>query len=122
AAVDRRRSGRGGHDHAPGARGGHQQRARLARARSVPGDAASPDSHRGRVTSEAPLGVFDSGLGGLTVVRALRERCPNEDIIYLGDTARIPYGTRSAETVVRYALGCARMLPDRGVKPLLVLC
>ena len=52
---------------------------------------------------DAPLGVFDSGLGGLTVVRALRERCPAEDIVYLGDTARVPYGTRSPETIVRYA-------------------
>ncbi len=71
---------------------------------------------------DAPLGVFDSGLGGLTVVRALRERCPAEDIIYLGDTARVPYGTRSAETVVRYALGCARVLLDRGVKAIVVAC
>lgn len=71
---------------------------------------------------DAPLGVFDSGLGGLTVVRALRERCPNEDIIYLGDTARVPYGTRSAETVVRYALGCARVLTSRGVKAIVVAC
>ena len=47
----------------------------------------------------APLGVFDSGLGGLTVVRAILERCPSEDIVYLGDTARVPYGTRSPETV-----------------------
>lgn len=71
---------------------------------------------------DAPLGVFDSGLGGLTVVRALRERCPNEDIVYLGDTARVPYGTRSAETVVRYALGCARVLTSRGVKAIVVAC
>ncbi len=71
---------------------------------------------------DAPLGVFDSGLGGLTVVRALRERLPRESIIYLGDTARVPYGTRSADTVVRYALGCARVLTDRGVKAIVVAC
>lgn len=71
---------------------------------------------------DAPLGVFDSGLGGLTVVHALRERCPSEDIVYLGDTARVPYGTRSAETVVRYALGCARVLLSRGVKAIVVAC
>ncbi|MDI1449197.1 glutamate racemase [Polyangium sp. 6x1] len=71
---------------------------------------------------DAPLGVFDSGLGGLTVVRALRARCPGEDIVYLGDTARVPYGTRSAETVVRYALGCARVLVNRGVKAIVVAC
>ncbi|MDC3956534.1 glutamate racemase [Polyangium jinanense] len=71
---------------------------------------------------DAPLGVFDSGLGGLTVVRALRERCPAENIVYLGDTARVPYGTRSAETVVRYAIGCARVLVNRGVKAIVVAC
>lgn len=71
---------------------------------------------------EAPLGVFDSGLGGLTVVHAVRRRCPNEDIVYLGDTARVPYGTRSAETVIKYALGCARVLVSRGVKAIVVAC
>lgn len=71
---------------------------------------------------DAPLGVFDSGLGGLTVVRALRERVPNESVVYLGDTARVPYGTRSPETVIRYALGCARVLVDRGAKAIVVAC
>jgi glutamate racemase len=75
-----------------------------------------------RLDSGAPLGVFDSGLGGLTVVRALRETCPAEDIVYLGDTARVPYGTRSPETVIRYALGCARVLIARGVKAIVVAC
>lgn len=74
------------------------------------------------MTSAAPLGVFDSGLGGLTVVRALAERCPNERVIYLGDTARVPYGPRSPETIQRYALGCARVLVQRGVKALVVAC
>jgi len=73
-------------------------------------------------TSASPLGVFDSGLGGLTVVRALRARCPEEDIVYLGDTARVPYGSRSPETVIRYALGCARVLTARGVKAIIVAC
>lgn len=72
--------------------------------------------------TEAPLGVFDSGLGGLTVVRAIQDRCPEEDIVYLGDTARVPYGTRSRETVVRYAMGCAEVLIDRGVKAIVVAC
>ncbi len=72
--------------------------------------------------NDAPLGVFDSGLGGLTVVRALRALCPNEDIIYLGDNARVPYGTRSAETVIRYASTCAAELSHRGVKALVVAC
>ncbi len=71
---------------------------------------------------EAPLGVFDSGLGGLSVVRALRLRCPHEDIVYLGDTARVPYGTRSPETVLRYALACAKVLLHRGVKAIVVAC
>ncbi|HZU81262.1 MAG TPA: glutamate racemase, partial [Polyangiaceae bacterium] len=64
----------------------------------------------------APLGVFDSGLGGLTVVRALREELPHERIVYLGDTARVPYGTKGPATVVRYAMACARHLVGRGVK------
>jgi glutamate racemase len=71
---------------------------------------------------EAPLGVFDSGLGGLTVVRALREALPDEHMIYLGDTARVPYGTRGASTVIKYALGCSRHMMHRGVKALVVAC
>jgi len=71
---------------------------------------------------DAPLGVFDSGLGGLTVVHALRQALPNESIIYLGDTARVPYGTRSPETVERYARGCSRVLIERGVKALIIAC
>jgi glutamate racemase len=70
----------------------------------------------------APLGVFDSGLGGLTVVRALREELPGERIVYLGDTARVPYGTKAAATVVKYALSCARHLVARDVKALVVAC
>jgi glutamate racemase len=72
--------------------------------------------------ADAPLGVFDSGLGGLTVAAALRRVLPRERIVYLGDTARVPYGTRSAETVVRYARGCARLLIERGVKALVIAC
>ena len=74
------------------------------------------------MASARPLGVFDSGLGGLTVVRAIRDALPDERIVYLGDTARVPYGTRSPETIVRYARGCARVLTDRGVKALVVAC
>lgn len=83
---------------------------------------SSSPSLSGTARRDAPLGVFDSGLGGLTVVHALRERCPSEDIVYLGDTARVPYGTRSADTVIRYALGCARVLLARGVKAIVVAC
>jgi glutamate racemase len=74
------------------------------------------------VTREDPIGVFDSGVGGLTVLRALTERLPNENTIYLGDTARVPYGTRSREVVTRYALLCARHLASRGIKLLVVAC
>ena len=77
---------------------------------------------RGPRDSAAPLGVFDSGLGGLTVARALLQALPNERIIYLGDTARVPYGTRSAQTVVRYARGCSELLIERGVKGIVVAC
>ena len=72
--------------------------------------------------SDAPLGVFDSGLGGLTVVRALRAALPSEHIVYLGDTARVPYGTKGAATVVKYALGCAHHLVGRGVKAIVIAC
>lgn len=74
------------------------------------------------LADDAPLGVFDSGLGGLTVVRALRATAPSERIVYLGDTARVPYGTRSPDTVVRYARSCAKVLTARGVKALVVAC
>jgi glutamate racemase len=69
-----------------------------------------------------PIGVFDSGVGGLTVLRALRAACPEENFIYLGDTARLPYGTKSAETVVRYSLQCAAALIQRRIRLLVVAC
>lgn len=72
--------------------------------------------------SRAPIGVFDSGVGGLTVLRALRERLPDEPLLYLGDTARLPYGSKSAATVVRYAEQAARVLVARGVKLLVIAC
>lgn len=74
------------------------------------------------VGRNAPLGVFDSGLGGLTVVRALREALPGEDLIYLGDTARVPYGTKGPATIVKYALACAAHLVARDVKALVIAC
>ncbi len=70
----------------------------------------------------APIGVFDSGVGGLTVLRALRAALPAEDFIYLGDTARLPYGTKSPESVVRYSLQCADALMARGIRCLVVAC
>ena len=77
---------------------------------------------RAVVSQGSPIGVFDSGVGGLTVVRALRQALPGEHILYLGDTARVPYGNKSPATVEKYALGCAKFLLDRGVKLLLVAC
>jgi glutamate racemase len=72
--------------------------------------------------ADIPIGVFDSGVGGLTVLRALRSAMPAENFIYLGDTARLPYGTKSAETVVRYSLQCAAALLHRRVRCLVVAC
>ncbi len=69
-----------------------------------------------------PIGIFDSGVGGLTVYRALHERLPGERFVYLGDTARVPYGTKSLQTVERYAVEDARVLVSRGVKLLVVAC
>lgn len=69
-----------------------------------------------------PIGVFDSGMGGLTVLRALVERLPHESFIYLGDTARLPYGSKSADTVRRYAVQCARALMQHRIKLLVVAC
>jgi len=70
-----------------------------------------------------PIGVFDSGVGGLTVLRALRAALPREATVYLGDTARVPYGTRSAQTVITYAKNNARTLVAHGdIKALVVAC
>jgi len=69
-----------------------------------------------------PIGIFDSGVGGLTVYRALHERLPNERFVYLGDTARVPYGTKSLATVERYAIENSKFLEARGIKLLVVAC
>jgi glutamate racemase len=69
-----------------------------------------------------PIGVFDSGVGGLTVLRALQLALPGEQFIYLGDTARLPYGTKSPETVIRYSVQAAELLVKRGIKALVVAC
>jgi len=73
-------------------------------------------------SSAAPVGVFDSGVGGLTVVRALVAALPREDFLYLGDTARLPYGTKSSGTVARYSVRAAEALVERGIKALVVAC
>jgi glutamate racemase len=69
-----------------------------------------------------PIGIFDSGVGGLTVLKEIKRLMPQEDIIYLGDTARVPYGTRSEETVKRYAFECVDFLLSRDVKVLVIAC
>lgn len=74
------------------------------------------------VTADAPIGVFDSGIGGLTVIRALRQRLPREPLLYFGDTARVPYGPKSPETVRRYALQIGEWLVEQGVKAVVVAC
>src|SRR5438477_12347582 len=74
------------------------------------------------MSDERPIGVFDSGIGGLTVVKALCDLLPNESISYLGDTARVPYGPKSPETVQRYAVELAEMLMRKKAKALVVAC
>lgn len=73
-------------------------------------------------SSQLAVGVFDSGMGGLTVLRALRERLPQESFIYLGDTARLPYGTKSPDTVKQYAMQMAKLLVERRIKALVIAC
>jgi glutamate racemase len=70
----------------------------------------------------APIGIFDSGIGGLTVAREIAARLPNEHLIYLGDTARLPYGTKSAETVRKYAARCVEFLAASQVKVVVIAC
>src|SRR3954464_8969731 len=88
--------------------------------RSVPVNSAHQNT--GSKMAPQPIGVFDSGIGGLTVVSALRALLPNESIFYLGDTARVPYGGKSAATVQRYSLEIAAMLLGEGAKTIVVAC
>jgi glutamate racemase len=71
---------------------------------------------------EASIGIFDSGFGGLTVMRAIRAALPNENIIYFGDTARLPYGNKSADTILSYSRECSSFLIDQGIKILVIAC
>ncbi len=73
-------------------------------------------------SSRLPIGLFDSGMGGLTVFKALAERLPHEDLLYLGDTARLPYGTKGRDTIIHYTLKAAQKLVDMGVKMLVIAC
>src|SRR5271167_261288 len=72
--------------------------------------------------SQEPIGVFDSGLGGLTVVKELIHHLPNERIVYFGDTARVPYGTKSGDTIIRYSREIVRVLLKYKVKMVVVAC
>lgn len=74
------------------------------------------------MNNSSPIGLFDSGVGGLTVLQALQKIMPNEDYLYLGDTARLPYGTKSPETVTRYAIQSTSILVARQIKLLIVAC
>ncbi len=74
------------------------------------------------MSAASPIGVFDSGIGGLTVIAALRAALPHESLLYLGDTARVPYGTKSGDVVRRYALNCSRFLVEQGAKMLVIAC
>lgn len=69
-----------------------------------------------------PIGIFDSGLGGLTVLKKIKEMLPGENIVYLGDTARVPYGTRSSAVIKKFSLQCAYFLAGKGVKCIVVAC
>ena len=72
--------------------------------------------------ADAPIGVFDSGVGGLTVARALMRQIPNERIVYFGDTARVPYGSKSRETITRFSKQIVRFLKTYDVKTIVVAC
>ena len=74
------------------------------------------------MSDSRPIGVFDSGLGGLTVTKEIIRSLPNEDIIYFGDTGRIPYGTKSPETIKRYAREAERFLLSKNVKMIVAAC
>jgi glutamate racemase len=76
----------------------------------------------GALDSKRPIGIFDSGVGGLTVLKALRERLPFENFVYLGDTARLPYGTKSSRSILRYARQAAQHLQQRDIKLLVIAC
>ena len=75
-----------------------------------------------KMSSSAPIGIFDSGIGGLTVLKEMRRDFPSEDIVYFGDTARVPYGTKSKETITRFSLDNIRFLKNFDVKIVVVAC
>lgn len=74
------------------------------------------------VNKNAPVGVFDSGVGGLTVAREITRQLPNESIVYFGDTARVPYGSKSKDTIIRYSRQIVRFLRTKNVKAIVIAC
>jgi glutamate racemase len=99
------------------------QSSRPDRTQSASGDPeAELRNPKSPITPDSPIGIFDSGVGGLTVFRALERRLPGESLIYLGDTARVPYGTRSPETVERYAIEDAGFIRSKNVKAIVIAC
>lgn len=72
--------------------------------------------------NDSPIGIFDSGLGGLTVFKEIRKILPSEDLIYFGDTARVPYGNKSKETIIKYSSEILEFLSAKGVKIVIVAC
>jgi glutamate racemase len=74
------------------------------------------------INNDQPIGIFDSGVGGLTVLKAIRDELPSENLVYLGDTARLPYGTKSPLSIARYAKQAAAKLEEQGIKLLVVAC
>lgn len=74
------------------------------------------------INKSAPIGVFDSGVGGLTVAREIMRQLPNEKVVYFGDTARVPYGNKSKETVTRYSRQIVRFLLSQEVKTIVIAC
>jgi glutamate racemase len=84
--------------------------------------AAAPTKRRRRASPDDAIGVFDSGIGGLTVLQAVTSLMPSENVMYLGDTARLPYGSKSGETVIRYAVELTDFMVERGVKAIVVAC
>ena len=98
--------------------------ARAGRRPNVPPVPPRPRADRDRLAElrEAPIGIFDSGFGGLTVARSVIDQLPHESVLYLGDTARQPYGPKPIGEVREYALECLDHLVDQGVKALVIAC
>src|SRR5947208_11041496 len=85
-------------------------------------DAERLSTQHSALRTGRPIGIFDSGVGGLTVFREVARALPHQPLIYLGDSARVPYGTKSPETVIRYSQQAAQHLLARGIELLVVAC